>query len=750
MLKSKYTLDAFQEEACECIDKGINVLVSAPTGSGKTAIAEYSIERTKEKYPEGKIIYTCPIKSLCNEKYYDMVGSYEKINKEMGTTYTIGLMTGDIIINPDADIIIMTTEVLYNLIMGAHKEKDKKILDTEKIDTEKIDTETGSKIFEPKCVIFDEVHYINDDSRGHVWEKCIISCLLGWDCYLTLLSATIGNIDSMIAWLNSINPAKKFKSIVKTERPVPLKEWIVCDKAILPISGENYERTKKYWIKQEKDGYSVGHELNKLCKLIELTNDDDAELELWFGMPVIFFVLSKIKCIELAEMVTHTFTTYEEHNHIMTFFDHNLKEFSNCSQYVNLRKIIGKGIAYHHSGLIPKIREVVEFLIKRKFIKVVFATETFAVGLNFPVKTVVMTSLTKPSELGMRNLEVSEYKQMAGRAGRRFIDKVGHVIFWFYPYCNVKDPYPLWSIVNLVINGPINSVESKYLIDPNYIIKTIGQNRSRIYTDNSFKFYKENKTISSSPTVSDKFKKLFDIELKTREFEKLGISYVDKSRKKLFQKLSKDEQNEFNLLVKQTFSKSKSQYENFIDWETDIIDFLKSSDLVTQSDEKYCLTTKGEIAICFNEINPVIFANEYPKILESSEDILPILSMFIDDGKKNNSNPRNSIVDYWEKLLYSKYSAYVEKCPKWNFYPTNSFLINDWLSDTSITLDQLSIDYEIDIGIIVKILIKMYQLAEELIKNLEKINRADLADYLNGQKQLLIRHPLKIESLYTK
>jgi superfamily II RNA helicase len=152
----------------------------------------------------------------------------------------------------------------------------------------------------------------------------------------------------MISWLNSINPKKIFKSVIKTQRPVPLKEWIICDKEILPISGENYERVKKYWIKQERDGYSTKHELDKLCKLIQLTNEDDAELEMWFGMPVIFFVLSKVKCIELAEMVTQTFTTYEECAQILNFFDHNLKEFESCSQYINLRKIIGRGVGYHH------------------------------------------------------------------------------------------------------------------------------------------------------------------------------------------------------------------------------------------------------------------------------------------------------------------------------------------------------------------------------------------------------------------
>jgi len=721
MLKSKYTLDGFQLEACECIDKGINVLVSAPTGSGKTAIAEYSIEKTKEKFPECKIVYTCPIKSLCNEKYYDMCNSYKKINEELNTNYQIGLMTGDIIINPDADIIIMTTEVLYNLM-------------------------NTKSTFEPKCVIFDEVHYINDESRGHIWEKCIINCLIAWDCYLTLLSATIGNIDSLVSWLNSINTNKSFKAIVKTERPVPLKEWVITDEPKL-ITGETYEETKRFWNKREKDGYSVKHELEEMCKLIKLTEDDDADLKVWFGVPAIFFVLSKNKCIELAEMISISFTSPEEQIQILNFFDYNLKEFSSCSQYINLRKIISKGIAYHHSGLIPKIREVVEFLMKKKLIKVVFATETFAVGLNFPVKTVIMTNLTKPTENGFRSLQVSEYKQMAGRAGRRFIDTVGHVIFWFYPYSYLKDPYPNWATVNSIINGPVNSINSKYLIEPNYIIKTLVLNKSRIYTDKSLKFYKQNKEINNDIEIPEKFKKLWQIELKTREFNEMGISYKDKNYSKLLQKISKQDKLEYEQFLKNMFNKTKTEYENFIEWETNIINFLERNNLIVKNEYNYNLTFKGEIAICFNEINPVLFAIEYEKILSSKENILAILSMFIDDGKKKDGL-YDKTLEEWDKILYSKYSSFTDKCPKWNFYPLNYILINDWLNNPEMTLDELSLNYELDIGIIVKILIKMYQISEELIKNLDKLNKTDLSDYLNQQKQLLIRYPLKIESLY--
>jgi Ni2+-binding GTPase involved in maturation of urease and hydrogenase len=724
MLKSKYILDTFQLEACDCIDKGINVLVSAPTGSGKTAIAEYSIEKSKELFPDGKIVYTCPIKSLCNEKYYDMCNAYKIINEELKTEYQIGLMTGDIIINPDADIIIMTTEVLYNL--------------------------TITKIeFKPKCVIFDEVHFINDDTRGHIWEKCIISCLVSWDCYLTLLSATIGNIEYVISWLNSINPPKTFKAIIKTERPVPLKEWVITDTP-MEITNETYEITKKYWYKLEKDGFSINYELNKLCKFIETEPNKEKPDEIKFGIPVIFFVLSKNKCIELAEMITHTFTNYEENSQILHFFDYNLKEFSNCSQYQNLRRIIGKGIAYHHSGLIPKIREVVEFLMKRKLVKIVFATETFAVGLNFPVKTVVMTSLTKPTDGGFRNLQVSEYKQMAGRAGRRFIDTVGHVIFWFYPNCNcnARDPYPTWLSVNSIINGNVNSIISKYLIEPNYIIKTFATNTLRIFTDKSFKFFNKDKTLDTEIIIPDKFKKLYDIELKIREFNEMGIAYVDKNYKKILYKLSRQEQTEYNEFIKNIFNKSKTEYECFIDWEGYILDFLLSNDFLKRDDETIIITLKGNMALLFNEINPILMVNEFDEIFKTKENILPILSMFIDDGKKQQTTSLELIE--WERRLNSKYKNFIDKCPKWNFYSNNYMLIKEWLLNPELTLDEISLLYEYDIGFIVKILIKMYQITEELLKNVDKINKTDLAEYLNCQKQLLIRHPLKIESLYTK
>lgn len=744
-IKKRYQLDTFQLESCNHIDDGFNILVSAPTGSGKTAIAEYAIEYTKKSKPISQIIYTCPIKALCNEKYHDMVHHHG----ETGSPYTIGLMTGDIIINPEGDIIIMTTEVLYNLMTNV------------------------TKAFNPGCVIFDEAHYINDDGRGHIWEKCIIYSLTKYDVLMVLLSATIGNIDTLIHWLNSINESKQFKKIVKTQRPVPLREYLIDNTGIrilkknldegevitvntdpdpesyqlLELNDFNYSKVKKYWDKLEQYNYSVKFELQTLCNQIKSNPN--------LGIPAIIFVLSKVRCIKYAEMIETSFVEHEEQSQILNFFDQNLLEFKENSQYINLRSTISKGIAYHHSGLIPKIREVVEFLIKKKLIKIVFATETFAVGLNFPVKTVVMTAINKPSETGYRNIYVSEYKQMAGRAGRRFIDTVGNVIIWLYNDRNKqKNPYPTWGEINNVVAGPVDNVKSKFVIEPNFVLKNLDSFKS--VSKSSFKYYNcevsQNKII-----VPEKFAKIFETELKIIEFGKQGISFVDKNQKKLISKLSVQDKNEYNEFVSNYIKGAiKSDYELYLDNEVNMITFLELNGFVKKSDDpnSFVLTNKGEIAICFNEINPVLFLNHLDYILKYEEDIIPILSMFIDDGITRNDDDElfktdcGDVPNYFIELTESKYSRFMNKLPKWNLYPENYLVVKTWLQNPTMSLDEITVIFEIDMGLMVRILIKMYQIIDELIMKLVKINRTDLTNMLSEKKELLIRHPLKLGSLY--
>lgn len=782
-IRTKYELDSFQSQSFDLIDSKINVLVSAPTGSGKTTVADYAIEQAKLTNPNAKIIYTCPIKALCNEKYRDMVLSWGA----QPYNYTIGLMTGDIIINPygqqsttnndfeieqangfqqietqeiNGDIVVMTTEVLQKLM-------------------ERPDKTT----FNPNVIIFDEAHYIGDESRGHVWEKCIIGTLLNTDALLVMLSATIGNTSQIKTWLNTICPHKPTEVVVKIKRPVPLREYFVdCSKSrvfkritagddedvrqvskdpdpesyeVIELTEPNYNRVKRYWEKLEEYGYSESFEIETICNLISSNPN--------LGIPAIIFVLSKKKCEQLAESIESSYIDHPTQTEILKFYDSNLQEFKDCSQYQKVRKVVSRGIGYHHSGLIPKIREVIEFLIKNKLIKLVFATETFAVGLNFPVKTVVMTSISKPTEKGFRHLTVSEYKQMAGRAGRRFLDPYGNVIIMLF---NLKPkkrfPYPTWNEMSNVVAGPVNNVESQYVIEPNYILKNITSGLSRLMSLNSFKYY------NSKPKVRTlecpvKFTKLFEIEKKMMKFANSGMSLKDKNYTKLYSKLSKTEQKEYQDFLSLVVKESQlTELETHIQLEESIINFLHTSGFILQSQSQsqsqetetgWGLTSKGEIACEFNEINPVIFGNHISHIMGNTNNIIPTLSMFIDDGIKIGEEEiivweeiEPEIV-YWEQEIKT-YSHFVSKYPKWTYWPKNYLIIKEWIENPNITLDQIVETHNTDLGLFIKILIKMYQIVDELVSKLDKLNQTDLMDKLMKQKELLIRPPLKIDSLY--
>ena len=634
----QFILDPFQEKACKALDNNLNILVSAPTGSGKTYIAEYAIEKTIQNHENSRIIYTCPIKSLSNEKYYDL-------NKKYENKISIGLMTGDIKINIDATLVVMTTEVLLNLL-------------------------ASNKLENLKCVIFDEAHYLNDESRGHVWEKCIIKSLLDYDCSLILLSATIGNIDIVVKWLNAICPDKQFESIIKLDRPVPLKEYFVNQKQqLVPVNEKNYKDTVTHWNWLQNKGYTVKQQLNLLIQKIANQETISSEDPIILGIPAIIFVFSKQKCIEFANYMEFSLITPEEETEIIKFYKHQLKGYEKTMQYNDLIKLLSKGVAYHHSGLLPRVREVIEFLMKRKLIKVVFATETFAVGLNFPVKTVVLTSIVKPTENNKRNLLVSEYKQMAGRAGRRFIDTVGNVVLWFYPESTKrqKDIYPMWAELYNTMYGSMDNISSKFVLEPNYILKQLDDYTHM--TDKSFKYYNicKNKPEMEIPEL---YKKLLDYSVK-QDSSIIQSTKLQKEYKKELQKLSLEEQNNF-LKFYETYKEynQKTEFEYLQDSIQNIIKLLEYLELITPELKR---TKWGEIALLLSEINPIIFITHLEVILETPNLILPILSLFIEDGdNKEYIIPDCSTytVLYFQKLINTTYADCMQY-PKWNFYPKN-------------------------------------------------------------------------------
>lgn len=407
-----YTLDDFQVEAIESLDNNHSVLVSAATGTGKTLIADYVIN----KYlPLGKkIIYTAPIKALSNQKYKEFKAEYGD---------NVGIVTGDVVINPEAPIIIMTTEIYRNLLV-THDESVEHL----------------------SYVIFDEIHFINDIERGTVWEESII--FSPNHVRFLALSATVPNAKEFADWIQTVK--KHPVDVIKYEkRAVPL-EHFVYDYEVGMTTAEKYLKTLN---EKEKDVFDAGPEVYgraktrggrrgtmknqrphygqkpkstfRVAKHYQLLE----ELEEKKLMPCIFFVFSRKACEEKARELRQDYSTKEDKSEILKVFRKYVSQDYYKMQSVKLlREVLPKGIGVHHAGLLPGLKSAVEELFNKGLIKVLYTTETFAVGINMPAKCVAFSSLEKYDGISFRYLNSKEYFQMAGRAGRRGLDKIGYSI----------------------------------------------------------------------------------------------------------------------------------------------------------------------------------------------------------------------------------------------------------------------------------------------------------------------------------
>ncbi len=381
-------LDPFQKEAIEAAKNNYSIIVSAPTGAGKTLIAERIIEDCIKK--SKGVIYTAPVKALSNQKFRDFSKKYPN---------QVGILTGDVSINRNAPILIMTTEIFRNAILVnpqefAHRE----------------------------WVVFDEIHYLDDIERGTVWEEAII--LLPPQMKMLALSATIPNMDEFISWLKQVHNFPT-KAILENLRPVPLHFSFQANNEVF----DNFSTLKKSNLLrrslknpsyQEKYVFSKPNRLKTLLKRISTAK----------SYPCIYFTFSRRRCEELAqETANYDFLSQDEKKQIGELFDDLLNKFNiSSSPHISfLTPIIKKGIAYHHAGLLPALKEIIERLFTSGLIKLIFTTETFALGINMPARTVVFDSLSKFYGRYHSYLKTRDFYQMAGRAGRRGIDEEGFV-----------------------------------------------------------------------------------------------------------------------------------------------------------------------------------------------------------------------------------------------------------------------------------------------------------------------------------
>ena len=381
------------------------VFVAAHTSAGKTVVAEYAIALSMKHMT--RAIYTSPIKALSNQKFRDFKETFGEKN--------VGLVTGDVSLNPSGTCLILTTEILRSMLYRG-----------------------ADLIRDVEWVIFDEVHYINDEDRGVVWEEVII--MLPDHVGLIFLSATIPNTFEFADWVGRTKK-KKVHVISTLKRPVPLVHFLYANKTITKLVDEkrnfNQEGYKsiKETFKNEKNQpklYGKAKENNEKQQLLDLLQI----LKKKMLLPVVCFIFSRKGCENAAYGLTSLdLNSSKEKSETHMFMEQSLSRLKvvdrELPQVVRIKELLKRGIGVHHSGLLPIVKEMVEILFARGLVKVLFATETFAMGVNMPARTVVFHSTRKYTGTEWRELFPGEYTQMAGRAGRRGIDP-GLIIFFFF------------------------------------------------------------------------------------------------------------------------------------------------------------------------------------------------------------------------------------------------------------------------------------------------------------------------------
>ena len=422
-------LDKFQEDAIHAIEEHKSVVVSAPTGSGKTLIADYIIDRDVKKGV--RVIYTAPIKALSNQKYKEFSKAYGEEN--------VGLLTGDVARNSNAPVLIMTTEIYRNMVIAQDPLVD-----------------------HVSYVVFDEIHYINDVERGYVWEESIIFSKP--HIRMLCLSATIPNAEEFARWISAIK-GHQVVVIRHDERSVPLHVQLY-DREL----GITTLKNIKEIIDIPDYEYIQGKSRRRRPKMAPPSHTDLIQ-EIMNKLPCLFFAFSRSGCQQRALELSKK-NIFSQNIEIVASMRKKLNgvapEIGQLESTRLLRQTLPQGIAFHHAGLLPVMKELVEELFSQGLIHVLYTTETFAVGVNMPAKTVCFEALRKFDGRDFRFLNSKEYFQIAGRAGRRGIDKEGFVYMMVerrdFDYDKIKriitsDTEPIISQFRLSINTSLNLIK---------------------------------------------------------------------------------------------------------------------------------------------------------------------------------------------------------------------------------------------------------------------------------------------------
>jgi len=805
-----YPLSDFQKYAIEAIVEGHHVLVTAHTGSGKTLPAEFAINHFAKNGK--KVIYTSPIKALSNQKYYEFTQKYPHIS--------FGLFTGDIKTNPDADVLIMTTEILMNSLFTENT-------------TTKTTLQFQINIHDDLgCVVFDEVHYINDEHRGQVWEKAIL--MLPQHIQMVMLSATIDAPVRFATWCQRGYTDKEVYLASTNHRVVPLSHYgfLTTNESFLKgikdktIQKQIRDTTNKLILLQNEHGKFNDAGVLEMKKTIKEFDDRKAihkrkmvlnNLALFLRdrdmLPAIAFVFSR-KHVELsAKEITVplleddskvSYIVRRECEQIIRKLP-NYHEYLELPEYNDLVDLLEKGIGIHHSGMIPILREIVELMISKKYIKILFATESFAIGLDCPIKTAIFTGLMKFDGSNERYLLSHEYTQMAGRAGRRGIDTIGHVV-----HCNNLFNLPIMSEYKNMLCGTPQKLISKFRISYTLVLNLLKNglktnfvsfaSKSMIYdelqhdiTNSQVRIDELTDKMKQKKLIVDALKTPNDICRKYLELEKNVKMCVNKKKREIekeMQQIIEEYENilkemkhviEYDDLQTQLVNERehKLYLETYISEQIRRICYILNTygyvnqNQVENSPEcDYELTQLGKVAASIAEIHPLIFSKmlfntDYFQDFTSKQ-LVGLFSCFTDvkvDNDQRISVPKtldvlleNTIKDMNNQYKYIENIEITSELHTGIIYEDalTFDIIDDsmeWCDCSNETECKIFIqtkiaDKGISVGDFTKAMLKIATIVKEIGSICEEMQNLDLLYKLNQIEPMILKYITTSQSLY--
>lgn len=749
--KFPFKLSDFQKHSIKTIVNGDHSLVVACTGSGKSIPFEFAVSYFVNQGK--KVIYASPIKALSNQKYHDLREKFPDIS--------FGILTGDIKNNPDASVMIMTAEIVHNQLQNDH-----------------IDPEVA-------CVVFDEIHYINDADRGTIWEESIL--MLNPDIQLVMLSATIATPEKFASWIeNRPLNTKEVCIAITNKREVPLTHYSFLTagklKKIEPtdkgkrVKKEIEDNINKLHVIKHANGKIDIPTIQNVKRIIRHFRDNKITVKRSFildsicnimnennMLPAIIFVFSRKQVITLAKELNNSYNDkFNAAVQCESIIRHlpNYKEYLLLPEYHEIVALLEKGIAFHHGGMLSILREIVEIMFARGYVKILFATETFAAGINLPVKTAVFIQLDKYSDEGNRMLHPHEYTQMAGRAGRRGIDLVGNVIHLdnLFKGVNIADvknvmsgiPQTLvskfkisynWllnnydnvdSITNTMFHGDINAKISVLLKDKINLENDINS----IKPDEILILQNYEELLAKKDAASQKKKRYIDQAIKNLVSEHPFLIDINKKIKKL---------HELEYQIKNA--------EYYITDQINLITnlLIKEGFIV---DNK--LTSIGIMGCKFKKVHPLIFArllsDKYFDALEPSE-ITAVLSCFTRGRREDEEVVPEKFNLPFIISISEKYEDYENKNKlstgsDYNMQYTQIDNILEWClceDEQSCKLVLQNID---SVGDFIKTILEINAIAEELLKVADYIGNIALCDKLQKIPELILKYIATSQSLY--